>query len=437
MAKNLNSLKEQIDSFQFHPEVYVYPTSRMYSKLNNFNLNNAEFTKEVNLYFHIPFCKQICSYCGYLKVIDSKNLREQYVTSLIKEIKMYKKILQNKVIKTVHFGGGTPSLLSSFDLKRIINTLLEINPFVLQTADEVSIEATPESVDFKKFKEYKKLGINRVSMGFQTLMNNEITLCQRKNKVTISLRAINILRKVGIQNIVVDLMIGIEGQTVKSFENSIKLLLKSKPETVELYAVGLMPNTYLKNKKYLLMSNKEIYDCYKIGRNLFLNAGYQQDCHNRYILPGKGSFFQEDYLFSGMSVIGFGAGARTYAKNVHYRNNYFLNSSMKAIIEYIKDVNSKKLPIKSGIFLSSEEKMRQYVIYNIESLDKKDFKKLFGVDFKIQFNDLYSELIKTNLIQEDWRKIWLTSKGLIYRDLICKQFFSKKMSKLEEKYRLI
>ena len=430
------TLANQIHNFEFHPEIYVYPTPRTYEPITHFSLETVNFTQKINLYVHIPFCKQICAYCGYFKVVDScGKLRAQYINALIKEIEMYREVLQNKTIKTLHFGGGTPSLLSTFELKKIIDVLLKINPNILKTAVEVSIEATPESVEVKKFSEYKKLGINRVSMGIQSLDNNEIKLCRRNNFSKVSIDAIKILRKVGFQNIVIDLMIGIEGQTVESFEATVKSLLKYRPETVELYAIGLMPNTSVGIRKPYLMSKEDIYRCYDVGRKLFLEAGYRQDCHNRYVILNKGSFFQEDYLFAGMSLIGIGAGARTYANNVHYRNCYDPKAHREAIIEYFNDVNNKRLPVKSAIFLDQEEKMRQYIIYNLESLDKKEFRRKFGVRFKEKFSDLISELFDLNLAQEDWRRIWLTSKGLNYRDLICKQVFSDNVRKMEREYR--
>lgn len=430
------TLSEQVEKFDFHPEIYVYPTPRTYESISEFSLENVEFTKEINVYVHIPFCKQICTYCGYLKIVDYKGtIREQYVGAIVKEIGMYKEILKGKTVKTLHFGGGTPSLLSVLELKKIMNVLLDVNPDILETADEVSIEATPESVEYEKFLGFKQLGINRVSMGFQTLVDEEIKLCKRNNFLDVSTNAIRILRDVGILNIVIDLMIGIEGQTVESFEDSIKSLLEYMPETVELYAIGLMPNTELGIKRPHLMSRAGIYKCYDIGRKLFLEAGYHQDCHNRYVIPNKGSFFQEDYLFDGIDLIGFGAGARTYASNIHYRNNYHAKAHRKAIVEYIKDVNSGVLPVKSSTVLNPEEKMRQYAIYHIESLDKKEFRRKFGVSFANRFPNLYSELIELGFSVEDWRRISLTERGLNFRDLICKQFFSDNVAQVEEEYR--
>lgn len=428
-------LANRIKNFEFHPEVYVYPTPRTYEPISDFSLDEADFTSEINVYVHVPFCRQICTYCGYLKVVDSKgNLREKYVDSLTKEIELYRGILQGKTVKTLHFGGGTPSLLSTSEFEKIMNVLLDINPEILRTTDEVSIEATPESVEFEKFSGYVELGINRVSMGLQTLVDDEIKLCRRNNFSEVSINAIKSLRRVGIPNLVLDLMIGIEGQTVKSFEASVRSLLEYRPETVELYAVGLMPNTILGTRKPKLMSKEDISKCYDIGRKLFLEAGYHQDCHNRYVIPNRGSFFQEDYVFAGMSLIGFGAGARTYARNVHYRNNYY-EAHRRAIAEYIRDVNSGILPVKSAIFLDQEEKVRQYLIYSLESLDKKEFRRKFGLGFSEQFPELYSEMLELGLVEEDWRKISLTTKGLSFRDLICKQIFSDNVNRIEDGYR--
>src|SRR3989338_6405857 len=237
----MESLQNKIQNFEFSPEIYVYPTPRVYKPIINFSLKEVNFSQELNLYIHIPFCKQICSYCGYLKTLENVALQEEYVNSLIKEIQIYREILENKTIKTLHFGGGTPSLLNINQLKRIINTFLELNPELLRTAEEVSIETTPESVKPEKFLHFKELGINRVSLGIQSLNDIEIGLAARCNYNEVSKKAIESLRKIGVSNLVIDLMIGIEGQNVRSFENSVKELIKFKPETVELYALGMQP----------------------------------------------------------------------------------------------------------------------------------------------------------------------------------------------------
>ena len=140
-----------------------------------------------------------------------------------------------------------------------MEALLQANPHLLKTAQEISIEGTPESVEYGKFRHFQSLGINRASLGIQSLNDEEIKLSKRHNLSDISIQAVKTLKQVGIPNVVLDLMIGIEGQTVKSFEQSVLDVLKLNPETVELYALGLMPQTGLGRKdSSFLMHSKEI-----------------------------------------------------------------------------------------------------------------------------------------------------------------------------------
>jgi len=232
------SLAEKIRNNEFRPEVYTYPTPRAYLPIKDFSLDKVQFSDDINLYVHIPFCKQICSYCGYLKIIDNSPLiKEIYVDCIIKEMEMYKKIIRTRTIRTLHIGGGTPSLLSPENIRKIIEKIAEINPKLFMTAQEISLEASPETIEYKIFLAYKKAGINRVSIGIQSLDDQEILLCNRKNTSQVSAKAIKLLQKVGFKNVVVDLMIGIQGQTVKSFENTIHKLIKLRPDTIELYAL--------------------------------------------------------------------------------------------------------------------------------------------------------------------------------------------------------
>ena len=432
------TLAERIAAFEFHPEVYLYPTPRMYAPLEGFSPAEAEFTVELDVYVHIPFCRQVCSFCGYLKTIDSETLRAKYVDAILGEIALRADILAERTITTLHFGGGTPSLLPPKDLERILSALLDVNPQLLDTSLEVSIEATPESVSFEKFSAYKSLGVNRVSMGVQSLDDVEIALSGRHNLSAVSLDAITMLRKVGIPNIVLDLMIGIEGQSAESFEASVRGVLSLRPETVELYALGLMPQTRLgRRTSSQLMSSQDIYRCYEIGRSLFLEAGYGQDAYNRYALPGKGSFLQEDHVLHGKSLLGFGAGARSYAKNIHWRNAYDATNPRQAILEYIQDIHEGRSPVRSGIFLSEEERMRQYVIGHIEALDTAAFREKFGVPFEERFGPLLGEMEDSGLVWADASTLRLTPRGLLFRDSIAQQFFSKDAKRLEAAYRPI
>jgi len=120
---------------------------------------------------------------------------------------------------------------------------------------------------------------------------------------------------------------------------------------------------------------------------------------------------------------------------MYYRNTYYSNAHFKAIMEYIEDIKANKLPVKSAVKITKEEKMRQYAIYNIEHLDISEFKKKFGIAFTKKFPKLYHEMKTLKLATQGNNRIQLTTQGLNYRDLIAKQFFSPHIAKLEKTYR--
>lgn len=429
-------LNEKINDYEFQPEVYAYPTARCYKKLDGFSVAQLKFTDEINVYLHIPFCSQLCTFCGYLKTLNSETLRKEYISALIKEIKMYEEIIGDKKVISVNIGGGTPSLLQPNELGEIIDALKAANEGILNNAKEVSIEATPESVEYEKFKEFKDLGINRVSIGVESFVDKEIGVAGRHNDGQVSSNAVKTLKELRFRNVVCDLMIGIEDQTEKTFSDSLDTMIELDPDTVEVYALGVIPSTMIgKRHPKGLMGNREKYECYEIARKKFLEKGYFQSCHNRYSKLPEGGYLQEDTVFRGASLIGLGAGARSYAQNIHYRNPFEVLDGKGAISRYMNKINSGSFAVETGIFLSGDERMRRYAIGNIESLDLHKFSNLFGAEFSTVFKEVYSEMISTGCAYEAGSKLKLTAKGLLFRDLIARQLFSSRVEALEGPYR--
>lgn len=435
------SLGQRVRAQEFCPEIYIYPTPRMYGPLVGFSLESLELTPEINIYVHVPFCKQFCTFCGYFKTIHEENLQEQFVQAVIGEIALRAASIQGKVVKTLHFGGGTPSLLTPVQLTRIVDALRRVNPALLETCLEVSIEATPESVEREKFEGYRQAGINRVSMGVQSLVDEEVVLANRcvvseRSSYQLLTEATECLREVGVPDVVVDLMIGIEGQTVTTFEHTVRQALTLRPETVQLYALGVMPQTGLgRRKPPRLMPGPEIYQCYEIGRRLFTEAGYRRDSHDRYTLHPLNGFLQGDYNIRGMSLVGLGAGARSYARGVHFRNTYTTLNGRKALQTYISNITSGRHSVESGVYLDADEQMRQYCIGHLAALDQVELRRLFGQSFEEKFPDLYEDMVRAELVGIEGSVLRLTEQGLLFRDLIGRQLFSPRARELEDAYR--
>ncbi len=416
------------------PYIYSYPTTRGYESITNFDISQVQFSDNINLYFHIPFCGQKCSFCGYLTTVLTKEAEyETYVEALIKEIKNATH-LHEKRISTINFGGGTPMMLSEFQLIKIMEQIKVSFPNFLNTAKEISIEATPESITEEKTALLKDLGFNRISMGVQTLNAAEIKSIKRHNFSQSTRQAIEIVQASGINNLCCDLMYGLPGQDLESWEQTVLGLLEYRPQTIELYRTVSIPKTGFSKEVSFQLLNEEKYEAYEYAREKLLSSGYLQDSHLRFILPDKGFYQQQVNVFKGESLCGFGVGARTYADNVHYRNCYDSSKHRLAIQRYINAQKDHKSVVESAIFLNQEEKLIRYIIYNLESLDIKKIKQIFNVDITKKYKEIWDTLETLSLITVTEKDISLKYQAAYYRDAIAYSFFSETVKNKEESY---
>lgn len=435
------SLAARLEDLEYYPEIYTYPTPRMYEPMPGFCPRGLELTPQVNVYVHVPFCRQFCTFCGYFKTIYEEGLQAQFVQAVVGEIELRAEALSGRTVDSLHFGGGTPSLLAPGQLARLIEALQRANPQLLDTCREVSIEATPESVERAKFAGYRQAGIQRVSLGVQSLVDEEVLkanrcLTPRQSARDLLAQAVDILRDLGIESIVIDLMIGIEGQTLESFEVSLQRALELRPQTVQLYALGLMLQTGLgRRRPAWLMSGPDIYACYERARQLFAAAGYRRESHDRYSLHPDNGFLQGDGNIRGVSLIGLGAGARSYAPEVHFRNLYSASNGRKALESYLSLIAAGQLAVESGCRLDTEEQMRQYAIGHLIALNEDEFQRRFGVRFQDRFSSLFAQMVELNLMTVEGPWLRLSQRGLLFRDLLGRQLFSEKARRLEEAYR--
>lgn len=432
-------LREKIEKGEIAPYVYLYPTPRMFETSEFGTRIHPEFTEELNVYIHIPFCRQKCTWCGYLTVIENKKnaeaIQEKYVDCIVREIHLTQDTLRRSKITSINFGGGTPSLLTPIQFARIMMALVLANPQALE-ADEVSIEATPESIESGKIAAFQQFGLNRVSVGVESFIDSEIALSNRHNTSSQSENTLQTLKELNVPNVCVDLMYGLPGQTVQSWKESLQKLVEIRPQTVELYATSSVEGTSFFRNQPETMSPQEMLDCYFLARQALLIAGYIQDCHMRFVLPNsEGGYVQQANVMKGQSLIGFGVGARTYAKNLHYRNVYSAKNPKRALKQYMQTVENWFLPITDIAEISQEDRLRQFVIYNLEHLDRKQVRRIFDLNVRNHFRREFNEIIELGLAEDDGKIIRLTPKGLSHRDLIAREFFSSEAKKKEVMYR--
>ena len=204
--------------------------------------------KEIGAYVHIPFCKQKCYYCDFLSFANKEKYEEEYTKSLVKEIRSFKEKKEKVEFDTIYIGGGTPSYIDSSNLEKILQELMKNND--INKIKEITLEVNPGTLQSgdcleEKMIEYKKMGINRLSIGLQSTNNQLLKNIGRIHSFEDFKETYKVARNVGFSNINVDLIIGIPNQTFNDIKNELDEIIKLEPNHVSVYSLILEENTKL------------------------------------------------------------------------------------------------------------------------------------------------------------------------------------------------
>ena len=337
------------------------------------------------VYIHIPFCKEICAYCDFCKVYYNKKYVNKYLDALEKEIKSNYK---GEVITSLYIGGGTPSSLSVDELKKLFG-ILKI--FKLSKECEITMEVNVDSLSLGKIKLLKEFGVNRVSLGVETINSKLQDVLERRTNKDRVISCISNLRSVGITNINVDLIYAIEGESLDDLKKDLNFILSLDVPHVSTYSLIIEDNTKLKIKgiKNIDKSlDREMYDMISkiLKENDYIHYEVSNFAKNNYQSKHNLKYWNNLHYY------GFGVGASGYLDNIRYTNT-------RSITNYIegKNVLDKEiLTIKDKIFNKIILRFRT----NID-VDKVEYKKKYNVNIDELFN--YKELVKDKVLDEDCR----------------------------------
>lgn len=334
-----------------------------------------------SVYIHIPFCNTICSYCDFPKVYSSVCDKKLYLEALKKEIKTNYK---NEIVNTIYIGGGTPSVLSIEELKK----LLEItNLFKKNTNTEFTIECNIESIDEEKLKLLKKYNVNRISIGVESFDKKIISYLNRFHTKKETIKKIKLVKKY-FKNINIDLMYAIPGQSIKSLKKDIKTYLKLKIPHISYYSLIIEPHTKLYNENTSYIDEDIDYKMYKIITKKLKKYHHYEISNFSYV--GYESKHNLVY-WNNEEYYGFGLGASGNINGVRYNNT-------KNIHKYIN--GDYKLEETK---LTEEEKMQEEMFLGLRKLDGVDinkFEKKYHKKIEEVF-DIKDLLEKNILIKKD------------------------------------
>lgn len=361
-----------------------------------------------SIYIHIPFCQKKCIYCNFRSTVDT-SLVKDYIKELIKEIVLYKDLLKTSIIETIYIGGGTPSFISEKYITEIVKTIKTYND--LSQLEEFTIEVNPGTVTEEKLNTYKSLGINRLSMGLQSSNNEMLKTIGRIHTFEEAESAYYLARKVGFENISLDLIFGLPGQSLDDFQASINEVIRLKPEHISAYSLKVEEETPLyeliKRKTLTLPKEETDRAMYELLINTLEKNHYQLYEISNFSKKGYESQHNMAY-WKRQEYFGFGLAAHGYLENKRYGNTENFN-------EYFQMLSKNSRPIISEIELNQGDALFEGIMLGLRLKKGIDIKKLnnnYDIEFLKNKKESIDFLVAEGLIRIHEGHLSLTIKGM-------------------------
>ncbi|MFR9278512.1 MAG: radical SAM family heme chaperone HemW [Ezakiella coagulans] len=368
----------------------------------------------LGIYIHIPFCKSKCSYCDFLSFVPkSEDEKNRYVDYLIKEIGLYSKLYGKRCVDSIYFGGGTPSLIGTKNVNRIMEAIY--SGFNVLDHSENTLEINPGTTDEHLYKEIYKTGINRASLGLQTSDDRIIKTLNRTSSFKDFLKAVNELKESGIKNISADLMLSLPGNTEERELKDAKLISELGINHISAYSLIVHENTPIyediKNKKLILPSEDEERKSYHDLSNFLSEIGYERYEISNFAKSGFESRHNKKY-WNLDEYLAFGIGASAFIEGER-RKNF---SNLKY---YYEALDRKELPYRVEYVLDLSDKMSEYSFLNIRTKDGISLEK-FNERFNREFFDVFNleKHCDSGLIKIEKGHVVLTEKGMDLSNLV-------------------
>lgn len=356
------------------------------------------------LYIHIPFCVSKCAYCDFASFAGIKRLRLPYLKALEQELLLQKKHYKNFAPKTLYIGGGTPSFLTSAQIKILFESIFSC----YKNFKEITFEANPESLTLNKIKLLKKLGVNRISLGLQSTFDKHLKTLGRAHNYETFLSAYTQAKKY-FTNINVDLIAGLPRQTLAEFKQSVKQLIDLKPQHISVYGLQVEEGTPLYKSGYVCDDNLT-RKMLESAEALLQDAGFIHYEISNFSLPKYESKHNINYWLNGQ-YLGCGSAAASYINGARFQNT----ANVK---EYIKSIKQNKIPTIFKENLQGKAKIGEEILLRFRML--KGFKptqkmlKYFSKEFNI--------LLDKNLLVKEKNILRLSEEGKYFANEVFRYF---------------
>ena len=369
------------------------------------------------IYLHIPFCKQACTYCNF-HFTTSLRYKNELVKAIIKEIDLQKDFLQGELIATIYFGGGTPSLLTIEEAATILNRIQQVFP--VEKDAEITLETNPDDISKEKLATWKKMGINRLSIGIQSFFEEDLLWMNRAHSAKEAIESLQ-LAKNEFDNISIDLIYGTPLLTDEQWEKNVITAINYKIPHLSCYALTVEEKTPL--YKQILLKNCNDIDETKQARHFLLlmkwlkQNGYEHYEVSNFAKEGFKSRHNSSY-WQGKKYLGLGPSAHSYDGVIRKwniaNNTRYINAIDKGIVECETEV------------LTETQKLNEYIMISLRTIEGMDLQKVNAVWGEDKVNTIEKNLSSfknKNLFQKKKDIIQLTDEGMLMADGIAADLF--------------
>jgi len=368
------------------------------------------------LYIHVPFCKSKCHYCDFYSVTTLQK-KQSLLEAIAFEIRQEASFLYeaNPGLRTIYFGGGTPSLLEEADFRLLFNAIE--SSYDLTDLQEVTLEANPDDLTPDYIQRLRSLPFNRISIGVQSLNDDELNAINRRHSADQAIQAVMGCKAAGFNNISIDLMYGLPGQTLESFCDTIELALSLPLTHVSSYALSWEEGSVLYHQLQhgvLKQASDEFLEaCYHELNSLLLCYGFNRYELSNFSLPGYESKHNSSY-WEGLSYLGVGPGAHSY-------NGMERRVNVPSIDQYIEGIR-QDVPVRESELLDLNTRYNDFIMTRLRTTRGvlvREIERLFGISKR--YYCLYNarKSLKNGLLIYENDRLRLDDKGLFIADSIC------------------
>lgn len=363
--------------------------------------------RSIGIYLHIPFCARKCFYCDFLSFPCGEEEQGRYVQLLAQEMKGWQEKLSSAVTDTVFVGGGTPSLLSVPDMDTVFQALHD--SFSLEMLSEFSLECNPGTVTEEKLSLYRKAGVSRISIGMQSAVEEELRKLGRIHTYGEFMRCCEMVRRAGFDNVNIDVMAAIPGQTIRSYEETLRCVLSLEPEHISSYSLIIEEDTPFYEQYAGIPPVDEETDrrMYELTGELLERADYRRYEISNYAKPGRECRHNLKYWQRG-EYLGLGLGAASFLGHCRFTNE-------RDPAAYRKKVMAGGSPVSETEYLSREDERAEFMYLGLrcmKGVSVREFYRCFGEKPEDCFGETIGKCVAQGLLVCEGDRIYLTKRGI-------------------------